>query len=214
MFKQPLLLSSILAIAIFFTSCAKDYTPSKKVLPTLLKSANECRNDSNKEFEIDCYDLIAYKNSIALLRLAVINYKKGNYKEAVEQLKYVYKEDNFYANSVMSDVLKQVGKSEADKKRVLSLLEEAKHVDPIAAYKLYYYYSSLKDYPEAIKLLTFAANNNVKEAQLELSKLYANDEENKIVKSDLALSLYWLKEANDSSKDFVYEIYGIKDYFK
>lgn len=207
MFKLPL----ILLIAIFFTSCAKDYTATKKVLPTLITNANECRNDSNKEFEMDCYELIAYKNSIALLRLAVDNYKKGNYKKASTQLAYVYKDENFYANSVMSDIVKAQAKTDKDKEQVLKLLEDVKHVDPIAAYKLYFYYKSVSNEKEALKLLTFAANNNVKEAQTELSKNYANGY---LVPTDLALSLYWLKEAENSPKDKVYEIYGVKDYFK
>ena len=214
MIKQSILLSLTLACTLLFTSCAKDYTTAKKVLPTLLDSANECRNDSNKEFELDCYDLIAYKNSIALLRLAVNNYKKANYKEAAKQITYVFNENNFYANSVMSDILKQTAKTNEDKMKAISLLEEVKLVDPIASYKLYYYYVYINKNQDAIKVLSFAANNHVKEAQIELSKLYANAQDNKLVKGDLALSIYWLKEAQSSKRDFVYEIYGIKDYFK
>ena len=207
MLKLPI----ILLIAIFFTSCAKDYTATKKVLPTLITNANECRNDSNKDFETDCYELIAYKNSVALLRLAVFNYKKGNYEKAKTQLAYVYKDENFYANSVMSDVLKVEAKTPKQKEQVLKLLEDVKHVDPIAAYKLYFYYKSISNEKEALKLLNFAANNNVKEAQFELSKNYADGY---LVKADLTLSMYWLKEAQNSPKDKVYEIYGVKDYFK
>lgn len=201
----------ILLIAIFFTSCAKDYTATKKVLPTLITKANECKNDSNRDYELDCYELIAYKNSVALLRLAVDNYKKGNYEKAAKQLAYVYKDENFYANSVMSDILKINAKTQKQNEEVLKLLEDVKHVDPIAAYKLYFYYKSISNEKEALKVLTFAANNYVKEAQVELSKNYANGY---LVPTDLALSLYWLKEAETSPKDKVYEIYGVKDYFK
>lgn len=201
-------------ISIFFTSCAKDYTASKKVLPTLLNTANECKNEGNKDFEYDCYDLISYKNSVALIRLAVINYKKGNNIEALKQLQIAQAQENFYANSIISDILKVSAKTPEENKKVITLLEDTKHVDPIAAYKLYFYYKAKDKNKEAFKLLEFAAKNGVNEALYELSKLYANDKDNKLVQNDLALSLFWLKEAQNSKKDLVYEIYGVKNYFK
>lgn len=201
----------LILISIFFTSCAKNYDKSKNILPTYINFANECKNDTNKSFETDCYDLIAYKNPIALLRLGVLNYKKGKFKEALKQLTIAQQQGNFYANSIISDILKQSIKTPKDEKKVIDLLLDVEKVDPIASYKLYFYYKSENNNKKALELLNFSANNNVKEAQEELSKLYANGE---LVKADLTMSLYLLKESKVDNKDFVYDIYGIKNYFK
>ena len=86
-------------------------------------------------------------------------------------------------------------------------------------YSVYTYVSSYKngglftvyvgttkeDYKEALELLTFAAENNVKNAQLELSIVYANGE---YAPADLEKSTYWKLQSEDLSNSFTNKIYG------
>ena len=58
---------------------------------------------------------------------------------------------------------------------------------------------------KAIKLFTYAAQNNVKEAQYELSRLYSNPE---IIDTDLEKSIYWNDLYQDKSDSFIKRIYG------
>ena len=94
---------------------------------------------------------------------------------------------------------------EKDDDEVIDYLENTKNVDPISAYKLFYYYISKEDYKEALELLTFAAENNVKNAQLELSIVYANGE---YAPADLEKSTYWKLQSEDLSNSFTNKIYG------
>ncbi len=88
---------------------------------------------------------------------------------------------------------------------VIKLLEDTKDVDPIAAYKLAFHYLANDDNKKAIKLFTYAAQNNVKEAQYELSRLYSNPE---IIDTDLEKSVYWNDLYQDKSDNFIKRIYG------
>ena len=56
-----------------------------------------------------------------------------------------------------------------------------------------------------MKLLTYAAQNNVKEAQYELSRMYSNAD---ITETDLDKSVYWNELYEDKSSDFIKKIYG------
>ncbi len=80
-----------------FTGCSNkgDFV---KTSQNELSIADECRN-KNKNFEMDCYDLISYKNSFALLRLALNARPKGNVTEAITKLELAQKKGNFYANA-------------------------------------------------------------------------------------------------------------------
>ena len=73
-----LLATTVLTTAIF-TGCT-NHKEALKVLPSELAIADDCIN-TNKSFERDCYDLIAYKNSFAQIRLGIQAQKKGNYNE-------------------------------------------------------------------------------------------------------------------------------------
>jgi len=189
--------------ALLLTGCGK-YKESMKVLPTEIAQADECKN-TNKSFELDCYDLISYKNSIAILRLGLQDYKKGNYKEALGRYSFAKSKGNFYANSLLADLYNKGRGVPQSQKIALDLLKDVESVDPIAAYKLSFYYMTKKDYAEVKDLLEFSASNNIKDAQLRLSKLY---KEGTLIKADMKKAEMWMSRYNDGSQDFMKKIYG------
>lgn len=176
-----------------------------KISSNELSIADECRN-SNRNFEMDCYDLISYKNSFALLRLALNDRQKGNVMEAIRKLELVQKKGNFYANAPLAEIYKSGYGIAKNDDKAIDLLEDVEDVDPIAAYKLYFYYMDKTKTKAAIELLNFAAKNNVKPAQKELSELYLNGE---YIERDIDKSDYWLEQFQDTSTSFTKKIYGI-----
>lgn len=190
--------------SLLLTGCGKNEA-ALKILPNEIAQANECIN-SNKEFESDCYELISYKNSIAMLRSGVIAYSKSNYKEAFQKYSIAQKKGNFYANSLLADLYNKGNGVDKNQKKALELLKDVSDVDGIAAYKLSFYYIIKKDYEEALELLTFAGNNNVKKAQYQLSKIYR---EGSITKEDHDKSKFWYEKYEDKSNSLIRKIYGI-----
>jgi TPR repeat protein len=205
MTKNSLKFLAVASIAsLLFVGCS-NHEAALKTIPNEIAHANECIN-SNKEFEEDCYDLISYKNSIAMLRAGVIAYSKGNYKEAFQKYSIAQKKGNFYANSLLADLYNKGNGITKNQKKALELLEDVETVDGIAAYKLSFYYINKKDYEEAMELLIFAGNNNVKKAQYELSKIYRDGT---IAKDDPAKSKFWYEKYEDKSNSLIRKIYGI-----
>ncbi|MGB1226385.1 MAG: tetratricopeptide repeat protein [Poseidonibacter sp.] len=176
-----------------------------KTMPNEIAQANECKS-TNKEFEADCYDLISYKNSIAMLRSGVNAYTKGNYQEAFQKYSIAQQKGNFYANSLLADLYNKGNGVNKNQKKALELLEDVSSVDGIAAYKLSFYYLNKKDYEEALELLEFAANNNVKKAQYELSKIYRDGI---ITKDSPEKAKLWYERFEDKSNSLIRKIYGI-----
>ncbi|MDY0051717.1 MAG: sel1 repeat family protein [Aliarcobacter sp.] len=204
MFK--LLTSSFITISfsIFSLNGCANHSEALKVLPNELEIADQCKN-SNKKFEMDCYDLISYKNSFAQLRLGLNAQLNENYNEALQRYLVAKQKGNFYVNSLLAELYNNGFGVEKNEETVIKLLEEVKDVDPIAAYKLSYNYLAKQDYKKAIKLLTYAAQNNVKPAQSELSRIYSNSQ---IVETDLEKSIYWNDLYQDKSDSFIKRIYG------
>jgi TPR repeat protein len=190
--------------SLLFIGCGKNEA-ALKILPNEIGQANQCIS-ANKEFEADCYDLISYKNSIAMLRSGVNAYTKGNYKEAFQKYSIAQKKGNFYANSLLADLYNKGNGVDKNQKKALELLEDVEDVDGIAAYKLSFYYINKKDYEEALELLIFAANANVKKAQYELSKIYRDGT---ITNDDPAKSKFWYEKYEDKSNSLIRKIYGI-----
>lgn len=197
-----LLLTTITSL--FLVSCS-NHEAALKTLPNEITQANECKS-TNKEFEADCYDLISYKNSIAMLRSGVNAYTKGNYKEAYQKYTIAQEKGNFYANSLLADLYNKGNGVIKNQKKALELLEDVSSVDGIAAYKLSFYYINKKDYDEALELLTFAANKNVKKAQYELSKIYRDGT---ITKDDATKARFWYEKYEDKETSLIRRIYGI-----
>lgn len=204
MFK--LVTSSFTAItfSIFLLTACSNHSEAIKFLPNELSIADDCKN-TNKKFEMDCYDLISYKNSFAQLRLGLKAQKNGNYEEAFQRYLLAKGKGNFYVNSLLAELYNNGLGVERSQETVIKLLEEVKDVDPIAAYKLAFHYLSKGNNKEAIKLLTYAAQNNVKVAQYELSRLYSNPD---ITETNLEKSIYWNDLYQDKSGDFLNKIYG------
>ena len=196
--KGLLILSTLI-----FSGCGEN--KALKIIPNEIKQADSCK-DSNKQIELDCYDLISYKNSVALLRLGINDYTKRNYKEAFQKISFSKTKGNFYANALLSNMY-QTGRGVAkDDKKSLELLEEVAEFEPIAAYNLSFYYLDQKDYERALELLEFSAKNNVKKAQLKLSKIYSD---NKIVKVDDKKSNHWKDSYKASTINKLHEVYGL-----
>ncbi len=175
-----------------------------KSSPNELAIADNCLN-SNRNFEMDCYDLISYKNSFAQLRLGLNAQLNGDFNEAIKRLNTAKQKGNFYANAPLSDIYKGGFGVPKDDKFAKKLLIETKDVDPIAAYKLSFFYLETGEVDDAIELLQKAAKNNVKLALLKLSELYKNGE---YVKRDIEMSQAWLEEYQEAQIDFSTKIYG------
>ena len=191
-------------LSIFLLSACSNHSEAMKVLPDELAIADECKN-TNKKFEMDCYDLISYKNSFAQLRLGLNAQLRGNYEEAFQRYLITKQNGNFYVNSLLAELYNNGLGVEKNQETVIKLLEETKNVDPIAAYKLAFHYLAKEDYKDAIKLFTYAAQNNVKEAQYELSRIYSNAE---VTETSLEKSVYWNDLYEDKSDNFIKRIYG------
>ncbi len=205
MFKYVSSSFCALGLSLFLFSGCSSHDEAMKTLPNELAIADGCRN-SNKQFEMDCYDLISYKNSFAQIRLGLAAQLKGNYPEAISRYNMAKQKGNFYVNSLFADLYNNGYGVEKNEDKVVDLLKDVQEVDPIAAYKLAFYYLAKEDNKKAIKLLTFAAENDVKKAQYELGIIYANGE---ITDSDLEKSTYWKEKFEDNSANFINKIYGI-----
>ncbi len=204
MVNQASKLAFVFAITFLFTACNK-YKESQKILPTEISHANQCISD-DKDYEMNCYDLISYKNSIALIRLGIRSYSQGEYKKAFMLYNQAKQKGNFYANALLSELYLKGRGVAKNKKKALELLEDTKDVDPIAAYKISYYYISKKRYKKAVELLEFAAKNEVKPAQTELSKIYANGA---YTQANMEKSIFWMDKYDKNETGFMYKIYGI-----
>ena len=112
---------------------------------------------------------------------------------------------NFYANAPLSDIYKNGLGVQKDEKLAKKLLLETKDIDPIAAYKLSFYYLDTGEVDDAIELLQKAAKNNVKLALLKLSDLYKNAE---YIRRDMEMSKAWQEEYDEMQTDFATKIYG------
>ena len=196
---------ALVTLCLFAVNGCSNKSEFTKSSANELSIADECRN-SNKNFEMDCYDLISYKNSFALLRLALNDRQKGNVLEAIKKLNLAKQKGNFYANAPLAEIYKSGYGVQKNDNMAIDLLEDVEDVDPIAAYKLYFYYMDKTKTKAAIELLTFAAKNNVKPAQKEMSDLYLNGE---YVQRDLELANRWLEEYNENPISFINKIYGL-----
>lgn len=186
-----------------FTACS-NHDKALQVLPNELQDANACINKV-KSFEMDCYDLISYKNSIAQLRLALNAQYQGNFPEALGRLELAKKQGNFYANALISDIYINGFGVEVDEKKAISLLKETRKVDPIAAYKLSSFYLSDNDVSDAISLLEFAGTNGVRDAQNQLSIIYSNSQ---YIEPNDEKTIYWKSLYEENNEDFIKKIYG------
>ena len=202
--KSTKILVTAALTSILFTGC-NQYEKSLKILPNEIAQANECIS-TNKEYERDCYDLISYKNSIALLRLGIKAYADDKYTEAFNLYTLAQQRGNFYANALLSELYFKGKGVKQNQKMGLKLLKDVDAVDPIAAYKLSFYYLNKKEYSDVVELLEFAAKNNVKDAQKALAKIYA---EGKITKANTKRSDELKKAYEDKSNNFITKIYGI-----
>jgi TPR repeat protein len=176
-----------------------------KMLPNEIAQANQCKN-SDKEFQRDCYELISYKNTIAMLRFGISSQTKGDYKDAFQKYSIAQNKGNFYANSLLADLYNKGNGVAKNQKKALALLQEVDDADPIAAYKLSFYYVNKKDYDEVMNLLIFAATNHVKKAQYELSKIYRDG---LYSKDDPKKAKYWYEQYENKENDLIAKIYGL-----
>ena len=196
---------ALITLGIFALNGCSNKSEFTKGSANELSIADDCRN-TNKHFEMDCYDLISYKNSFAQLRLGLNAQLRGNFEEAIQRLNIAKQKGNFYANAPLADIYKNGFGVPVNNDLAISLLEDTKEIDPIASYKLYFYYMDKNKIEDAFELLNFAATNDVKAAQQELSKLYRSGE---YVERDTDKSDYWDEQYQDKTNSFTNKIYGI-----
>ena len=176
-----------------------------EVLPNELEQLNQdCKRDS-LAFELDCYDFIATKNSFAMLRLGIDAQDKGRPAEAFERYTKAQKAGNFYANALLSTLYGNGLGVEFDEKKSINLLKDVEDVDPIAAYRLSYYYFSNGNPQKAIELLEYAATNEVKDAQKDLVLVYTNGQ---YIEPNDEKALFYDNLYQDGKEDFTKKIYG------
>ena len=122
MFKQ--LTSSFITatLCIFLLSACSDYDEALKILPNELSIADGCKNP-NKKFEMDCYDLISYKNSFAQLRLGLNAQLNGKYEEAFQRYLVAKQRGNFYVNSLLAELYNNGLGVTKNEETVIALLE-------------------------------------------------------------------------------------------
>lgn len=192
-----------LTLLVFFLTSCSSKEEAMKTLQNELEIANECKNKSIN-FEMDCYDLISYKNSFAQIRLGLFAQSKGLVKEALQRYELAKNKGNFYANALLSDLYANGIGVQVDDKKALELLKEVEKIEPIAAYKLSFFYLT-KDIEKSISLLDFAANNGVKDAQKELIFIYSNGQ---YIKANEEQALYYDSLYNNKEEDFIKKIYG------
>ena len=96
------------------------------------------------------------------------------YQRVSKQSTKAQKAGNFYANALLSTLYGNGLGVEFDEKKSINLLKDVEDVDPIAAYRLSYYYFSNGNPQKAIELLEYAATNEVKDAQKDLVLVYTN----------------------------------------
>lgn len=190
--------------ALFLFNACSSHNKALEVLPNELQDANQCINKV-KSFEMDCYDLISYKNSIAQLRLGLNAQYQGNFEEALARFELAKKLGNFYANALISDMYLNGFGVELNEKKAISLLKDTRKVDPIAAYKLSSFYLNDGDISGAISLLEFAGVNGVRDAQNQLSIIYSNSQ---YIEPDDEKTLYWKSLYEENNEDLIKKIYG------
>lgn len=196
--------SFLLAFISLITACT-GHKQALEVLPNELNQLNqECKRSSIK-FEMDCYDLIASKNTFAQLRLGIYAQSLGQVDVAFERYTKAQKSGNFYANALLSNLYGNGIGVKFDENKSINLLKDVQDVDPIAAYRLSYYYFSQNDTDKAIELLEFAAQNGVKDAQKELVLIFTN---NQFVEENEERALYYDNLYQDGKDDFAKTIYG------
>lgn len=196
--------SSFLLIASFFMACAGHKQAMQK-LPSELEQLNiDCKRDS-LSFELDCYDFIANKNSFAMLRLGIDAQNKGKVDEALERYTKAKNAGNFYANALLSSLYGNGIGVEFDERKSINLLKDVEEVDPIAAYRLSFYYFSNNNPNKAIELLVFAALEGVKDAQKDLVLIFSNGQ---YVDIDEEKSMYYDSLYQNGEEDFTKKIYG------
>lgn len=83
--------------------------------------------------------------------------------------------------------------------------KDVEDVDPIAAYRLSYYYFSNGNPQKAIELLEYAATNEVKDAQKDLVLVYTNGQ---YIEPNDEKALFYDNLYQDGKEDFTKKIYG------
>lgn len=193
---------SIFIISFIFISCSMYKSDSS--LQSELDIANSCKNKSIK-LEMSCYDLVAYKTSFANIRLGIYELKIGESKSAKKRFELAKESGNFYANALLANLYENAIATKEDRVLAIKLLQEVEYKDPIAAYKISFYYFSNDNIKKGIKLLEFAANSGVKEAQKELVLIYTN---NQYIKEDSQKAMFYDNLYQDKKEDFSVKIYG------
>jgi len=190
----------LVTVISFFGACSNK---EANILESELETANECKNmDIN--FEMDCYDLISYKNSFAQLRLGVYAQDRGLVKEAFSRYTYAKKAGNFYANALLYEFYLNGIFVKKDIQKARTLLEEVQNIDPIAAYKLSFFLLQ-ENIQKAIQLLEYASKSGVKDALKTLSTIFSD---NLYIKEDLTKSAYYSELYKITQGNFSKKIYG------
>lgn len=207
------ILASVLTATIF-TACSMKMPEvlsfsSSDNYEVALKEANVCQKIEKDNEKLACYKKIENTNSFAQLRLGTYNADKKDFKSAMKYLNLAKQNGNIYANLPISFLYYKGDGVNKDINKSFELLNESSDVDPIAAYQLSRFYlqgiNTKVDIEKGIKLLDFAGQKGVKQAQEILANIYKSglfDQQKDQVKSD-----FWQKKLKNNVEDNNHKIY-------
>lgn len=207
------ILASVLTATIF-TACSMKMPEvlsfsSSDNYEVALKEANVCQKIEKDNEKLACYKKIENTNSFAQLRLGTYNADKKDFKSAMKYLNLAKQNGNIYANLPISFLYYKGDGVNKDINKSFELLNESSSVDPIAAYQLSRFYlqgiNTKVDIEKGIKLLDFAGQKGVRQAQEMLANIYKSglfDQQKDQVKSD-----FWQKKLKNNVEDNNHKIY-------
>ena len=192
-----------------FTACA-----SKQVSFQSEKESTQiaqCQKVVENNERIKCYEALKTTNSIAQLKLGVLNATHKKYDEAFKLFTASKDEGNYYANLPLAYLYFQGNGVDKDSKKSLELLEAASTKDVNAAFQLSnFYFKGLgiaKNITKGLNLLKLAADKNMFAAQKKLAVIYAQGLYG--IEKDDSKSKTWQEKANNNKTDKTFNIYKL-----
>lgn len=210
--KKNILIS--IALASIFTACSVKMPEmlsfgSSLNYEEILNEANLCKIKEKDSEKLSCYKKIEHTNSFAQIRLGTYYADKKDYTNAIKYLNLAKKSGNLYANLPISFLYYKGDGVAKDINRSFELLNESREVDPVAAYQLSRFYlqgiNTKVDTEKGIKLLEFAGEKGLRQAQEMLANIYKTglfDEPKDGVKYN-----FWQKKYKSNIEDNNHKIY-------
>jgi TPR repeat protein len=189
-----------------FSACS-----SKQVSFESKKEKDEvasCQKIVAKNDKVKCYEALSTTNSIAQLKLGVLNATYKKYDKAFKLFTDSKNQGNYYANLPLAYLYFRGNGVAKDADKSLSLLKDASNKDANAAFQLSnFYFKGLgiaKNITKGLKVLELAASKNMFAAQKKLALIYAQGLYG--INKDKIKSKVWQEKANNNKTDKTFNI--------